>query len=229
MFRYILWDIDRTLLNFDLSEDKSLKMAFEKFNLGNCSDKQLDEYKIINKKYWDLLEQGKISKEGVLYGRFEEFFSLYNIDKSIVKKFNSYYQECLGLTPIFNENALEVVRYLKGKYKQFAVTNGTATAQIAKLKNSGLDKILDFVFISEKIGYAKPFIGFFDKIFEYTNDRNCDKYLIIGDSLTSDIQGGINAGIQTCWYNPYNTKIADDIKISYTINNLKQVLDIINM
>lgn len=227
MIKYILWDIDGTLLNFDLAEDKSIRQSFEYFNLGKCSDELLADYKKINMKYWKALERGEIGKKEVLEGRFREFFNKYGIDNKIIRQFNEYYQRALASTGEFNPHAYEVVDYFQGKYRQFAATNGTKVAQDGKLKKSGLDKILEKVFISEEVGFEKPSIGFFDRIFSYTNDFDKQSYVIIGDSLTSDIQGGVNSGIKTIWFNPKKIEKNIDISCDFIISSLDELKDIL--
>lgn len=227
MIKYILWDIDGTLLNFELAEDKSIRQSFEYFNLGSCSDELLEDYKKINIKYWQALERGEIGKQEVLEGRFKEFFNKYGINDKITTKFNEYYQKALASTGEFNPHAYEVVDYFKGKYKQFAATNGTKIAQDGKLKKSGLDKILEKVFISEEVGFEKPSLGFFDYVFKYTQDFDKDSYVIIGDSLTSDIRGGINAGIKTIWFNPKKIEKNIEIRCDYIISSLDELKNIL--
>lgn len=227
MIKYVLWDIDGTLLDFDLAEDNSIRHCFEHFGLGTCSDEQLLDYKKINDKYWKALERGEISKKEVLEGRFIEFFSKYGIDDSITEDFNAYYQKALGSSSEFNPFAEEVVAYLRNKYRQFGATNGTKVAQEGKLQRSGLDESLEKVFISEELGIEKPSTEFFDHVFAYTDDYDKNSYVIIGDSLTSDIQGGVNAEIKTIWFNPKGHKNHLDLAIDYEISSLDQVKEIL--
>lgn len=227
MIKYILWDIDGTLLNFKVAEAISIRKAFEKFSLGLCSDEMLFDYSNINVEYWKRMELGQISKSELLHGRFKEFFSKYNIDTSIISEFNSFYQESLGHVTAFNPSGLEVVTALNDNYKQYAVTNGTAIAQKGKLKNSGLNQIFSDIFISDEIGVEKPNLGFFDVVFSRVGSFNPSEYFIIGDSLTSDIQGGINAGIKTCWFNPNNKENILGLDMDFVIKDLVEVLDIL--
>ena len=225
--KVILWDIDGTLLNFKEAEKAAIRKCFELFDLGICSDEMLKDYSIINKGYWERLERGEVSKKEVLEGRFRDFFAKYGIDTSKAAEVNAQYQVSLGDTVVFYENGLETVKALKGRIPQYAVTNGTKVAQDRKLKNSDLINILDDVFISEKVGVEKPGVGFFEKVFEVIGDYDKSEVMIIGDSLTSDIQGGNNAGIVTCWFNPNGLKADTQLRIDYEIQNLSQVLDIV--
>ena len=225
--KVILWDIDGTLLNFAEAEKAAIRTCFGMFGLGECTDEMLADYSEINRNYWKRLERGEISKKEVLEGRFREFFAKYNLDVSAAEKFNTQYQVSLGDTVVFYPNGLEVVQALKGKIPQYAVTNGTKIAQDKKLKNSDLIHILDGVFISEVVGVEKPGVGFFEKVFELIGEYDKSEVMIIGDSLTSDIQGGNNVDIVTCWFNPGGKKEETDLRIDYEIRDLGEILKIV--
>ena len=229
MIKYLLWDIDNTLLSFDLAERASMTKGFDKFELDIEDAKALEVYKNINDKYWKMLEKGEMTREEILTGRFEEFFDLYDIayDEKLVNDFNLFYQEELGKQVFFNDYAEEVLHKLSKDYKQYAVTNGFKVAQSGKLKNSGLDKVFDGVFISEDLGYDKPSIEYFDLVFESIGSNNKEEYILIGDYLTSDMLGSNNAGIRNIWYNPKDLDNKANIKVDYTIKNLKEVIEIL--
>ena len=229
MIKYLLWDIDNTLLSFDLAERASMTKGFDKFELDIEDAKALEVYKNINDKYWKMLEKGEKTREEILTGRFEEFFDLYDIayDERLVNDFNLFYQEELGKQVFFNDYAEEVLHKLGKEYKQYAVTNGSKIAQSGKLKNSGLDKVFDGVFISEDLGYDKPSLEYFDLVFERIGSKNKEEYILIGDSLTSDMLGSNNAGIRNIWYNPKDLDNKANIKVDYTIKNLKEVIEIL--
>lgn len=225
--KVILWDIDGTLLNFEEAEKYAIRACFSQFGLGECSDEMLADYSVINRGYWQRLERGELTKPQVLEGRFTEFFGKYGLDTSCVTAFNAQYQISLGDTFCFHEGGLETVQTLRGKVKQYAVTNGTRIAQERKLQGSGLAELLDGVFISENIGIEKPGIGFFHRVWESIGVYAPDEVMIVGDSLTSDIQGGNNAGILCCWFNPQGKPAPKNLRIDYTISELSQILDII--
>lgn len=227
MIKTILWDIDGTLLNFEKSEYYAIKKCFEIFSIGECTDEMIARYSKINRKYWEKLERGELTKPEVLRGRFQEFFKSENINFDRVDDFNAEYQVRLGDKVFFCDNGLEVVSSLKGKVRQYAVTNGTYVAQSRKLNQSGLIDIFDDVFVSDKIGFEKPSIEFFDAVQEKIGEFKEDEVIIIGDSLTSDIKGGNNAGILCCWYNPLNLENKTDLKVDYEIKDLNEILDII--
>lgn len=227
MIKSVLWDIDGTILNFEKSESYAVKKCFELFSLGECTDDMIKRYSVINQKYWRRLEKGELTKQQVLVMRFCEFFDSEGIVCSDVEGFNSEYQIRLGDTVFFNDDGYELVGSLRGVVKQYAVTNGTAAAQDRKLARSGLDKLFDGIFISDKLGAEKPSVEFFDKVFSSIGGINKGETLIVGDSLTSDIRGGNNAGILCCWYNPSSAPLTEGLRADYIINDLRQVKKII--
>ena len=227
MISTILWDVDGTLLDFIAAEKAAIKTLFGEFNLGQCSDEMIKRYSEINKTYWQRLERGEITKQEVLVGRFKEFFKSEGIDISVVEEFNSLYQLRLGDTIVYHDDSLEIIKSLQGRVRQYVVSNGTVEAQSKKLRLSGLGELVDGIFLSEQIGVEKPNIEFFDKVLEEIKPADRSSILIVGDSLTSDIQGGNNAGIVTCWYNPLGDKAPDKYRIDYEISDLHQIYEII--
>jgi len=226
MYKYLLWDIDGTVLDFLASEAYAIRMLFKKYNLGICTDEMLGEYSEINSKYWKKLEKGEMTKAEILVARFREFFEKKGLDTSIVENFNSDYQITLGDHIEFIENAKEVLLSQKGRYILAAVTNGTKTAQEKKLRLSGLCDIFDAVFISENIGAEKPSEKFFDYVFRSLGVNSKEEVLIIGDSLTGDMKGGYLAGIDTCWFNPSHSPNTLDFDVTYEIDNLENLANI---
>ena len=227
MIKTLLWDIDGTLLNFEKAEKYAIKKCFEIFGICECTDEMVARYSPINRKYWEMLERGEITKPQVLRNRFIEFFEKENISFDRVDDFNAEYQVRLGDKVFFCDNGLETVMALKGKVRQYAVTNGTFVAQSRKLNQSGLDKIFDGIFISDKIGFEKPSVEFFDVVQSEIGKFSRDEVMIIGDSLTSDIRGGNNANILCCWYNPMNNKNKTSLRIDYEIKDIAELLNII--
>lgn len=231
MIKVILWDIDGTLLNFEKAEGYALKKCFEIFDMGICTDEMRGQYSNINTGYWERLERNEITKQEVLVGRFREFFKLQGLDVEKAEPFNEEYQLRLGDSIFFNDDGERIVRIFKEKgLLQYAVTNGTLAAQRRKLKESGLDRLLDGAFISDEIGIEKPNIGFFEPVFKTlskTGSYEKNEIMIVGDSLTSDIQGGNNAGIICCRYNPKQDKNTKGLRIDYDISRLDELLHIV--
>lgn len=227
MYKYLLWDIDGTVLNFLASEAYAIRALFKKYNLGECSDDMLKTYSGINSKYWRKLERGEMSKKEILIGRFVEFFGLIGVDTSIAERFNLDYQVTLGEYIEFVDGAEEMLHSQKGKCVLAAVTNGTKIAQEKKLRLSGLDTLFDGIFISENVGVEKPDKKYFDFVFEKLGVKNKSEVLIIGDSLTSDMKGGYMAGIDTCWFNPNKSPNTLEIPVTYEIESLSELSDIL--
>lgn len=229
MIKVVLWDIDGTILNFEESEKNAIQRCFESFSLGECTDEMLKKYSLINRKYWKLLEKGELTKPEILEGRFVEFFESEGLRTDVAAAFNKEYQLRLADTICYNDHADELLEYYRGKIKQYAVTNGTKVAQERKLSKSGLDKVFDDIFISDEIGAEKPSHQFFEKVWDTIGEYDCSEIMIVGDSLTSDMQGGHNEGILCCWYNPKQVKGNPELKIEYEITNLNQIRDILKI
>ena len=227
MIKAILWDIDGTLLDFGAAEKVAINQCFASHELGECTEEMLKRYIVINRKYWEALERGELTKPEVLVGRVREFFETEGLPVEKAESFNEEYQIRLGDTVVFCDNGFELVQKYKGQLKQYAVTNGTKVAQDRKLKNSKLDTLLDGIFISDVLGIEKPNIGFFDIVFAEIGDYAKDEVLIVGDSLTSDMQGGINAGILTCWYNPKKAVNDKKLNVDFEIGNLWEIEQIL--
>ena len=227
MYKYLLWDIDGTVLDFLSAEAYAIRTLFHKYNLGECTDEMLKLYSATNVKYWDMLARNEITKPEVLIGRFHEFFGIIGVDTSVAEKFNEEYQVTLGDHIEFVENAEETLLLYKGKCVLAAVTNGTKVAQKKKLRMSGLDKIFDAVFISEDVGFEKPNKQYFDFVFEKLGITDKKEVLIIGDSLNADMKGGYDFGIDTCWFNPQHKSNTLGIPVTYEIDNLNKITDVV--
>ena len=227
MYKYLLWDIDGTVLDFLASEAYAIRFLFKKYNIGECSDEMLLKYSEINSEYWRRLERGEMTKPEILVGRFREFFGLIGVDASIAESFNIDYQHTLGDHIEYVGRAEEILLSQKGRFTLAAVTNGTKVAQEKKLRLSGLDKVFDAIFISENVGAEKPSEDFFKVVFEELDIADKREVLIIGDSLTSDMKGGFHFGIDTCWFNPKGTPNTLGIPVTYEIGDLDEIEEIV--
>lgn len=228
MIKVILWDIDGTLLDFKAAERQAMKNCFIKYELGECTDEMITRYAKINDDYWELLEKGGITRQELFSARFRDFFDAEGIDFSQYEAFNKEYQTQLAEMVFFRDNGYELVKELKGQFKQYAVTNGSYNVQSRKLTKSGLIELFDDCFISDQIGVEKPAVEFFDYVKANMEKVSDDEILIIGDSLTSDMKGGNNAGILCCWYNPQRKENSKGVHIDYEITDLQEVKKILS-
>ena len=229
MIKTILWDLDNTLIDFDVAEKNAIKSLFAKYNLGPCTDSMLKEYDKINEAYWKKFEKKEVDKKLGLVQRYVDFFNVYNLDNSIASRFNDEYQLALGDTIIYLDDSYNIVKSLKGKVRQCLVSNGTTAAQRNKLKKSKFDELVDDVFLSDEIGFEKPSAEFFDYVFDKIGVTDKSEVIIVGDSISSDIQGGENAGIKTVWYNPKGKGHNERPRVDYDIRDLREVYKILGL
>ena len=225
----ILWDVDGTLLDFELAEHNGLRECMGKHGIS-VTDEQIGVYKKINQELWEMLERGEITKPELGPERFRRFLVYMGYDvaqKNLdLVQINADYQEALSDQHTTNKGALEVCEALRQKgYRQYIVTNGTAFVQRRKNRLSGIDAFMEDMFISEELGSMKPEKAFFGKCAERIADYDSARTMIIGDSLTSDMRGGNHAGITCCWYNPKGAPNDTDVRIDYEIRELSEVLD----
>ncbi|MFZ5351812.1 MAG: YjjG family noncanonical pyrimidine nucleotidase [Bacillota bacterium] len=224
MYDIILMDLDNTILDFDSAEKDSFRKVIESIGL-NYTDELLQRYKKINESLWSRLEQGKLSKEVVLNTRFSEFFKLYGIQvdgRDIEKKYRFYLDNSSSLIP----NAEYTLTTLKimGK-KIYSASNGVYSTQIKRLSNAGIIDLFDGHFISDRIKHEKPSPYFFEYCLKNICEVPNGSIIMIGDSPTSDVQGAINAGIDSCFY--HHNKNVECTYANYTISNISELLDIV--
>lgn len=224
----LLWDVDGTLLDFEYSMRGALRKCFRTVGVP-VTEEMIRRYSQINDGYWRRLERGEITKAELLTGRFLDFFAEYGLTELDVEAFREEFQIGLGYIYAFRDDALTLVKSLQGHYKQYVVTNGVTATQKSKLSLSGLAEVMDGVFISEDIGYAKPSSIFFDYCLAHVEEKDRERILIIGDSMTSDILGGIRAGIRTCWYNPKEQPGSGDYRADYEISVLQQIYEVLGI
>lgn len=225
MIDLILWDIDGTLMDFKASEKKAIKAAFADFDI-DITEEQIALYSEINDKCWKMYEKGEIERKDVFTRRFYELFEVTKFSCD-VEKLNDTYLTYLGEKYVLYPDTIPVLSSLKGKVRQYIVTNGHVKPQTMKIKDSGLGDIVDGVFVSDAVGCPKPEKEYFDYCFRKIGNVDKAKTIIIGDSLTSDMLGGNNAGIITCWFNPGGAENKTGAKIDYEIKSIKEIYKIL--
>ena len=221
MIRNVLFDLDDTLFDFHKAEKIALTKTLVHFGI-DPTEETLALYSTINAAHWKRLELGEISREEVKVGRYRELFKTIGVECDPVKA-TAYYESMLAIGHYFMPGAPELLEELYRKYRLYIVSNGTAKVQEGRIGSSGIAKYMDGIFISQILGANKPDKQFFDICFAEIPDFSLRETVIIGDSLSSDIKGGINAGITTVWFNPKRIENDSDIKPDYTIKELSEV------
>lgn len=218
--KYILFDLDDTLFDFKKAEKIALTKTLESFGIAP-DEKILSRYSEINISRWKLMELRKITREEVKVSRYRILFDEFGIAVP-PENATPVYEKNLAIGHYFMEGAEDVIKKLYGSYRLYIVSNGTSHVQKGRIESSIIPRYFDGIFISQNIGYNKPDVRFFEHCFESIDGFSKDQSVIIGDSLSSDIQGGINAGITTVWFNPKGDA-ADKIKPDYEITSLYQI------
>lgn len=217
-------DIDNTLLDFYKAEAVAVKRVLEQYSLPSDNE-AIKLYSNINKNYWEAFERGEIPKSAIFEGRFKTLLEHFGEQRNTADISKDY---CSNLSEGYfkMDGADEILTYLKNKgYKLYATTNGLASTQFKRIKNSGLEAYFDKIFISEDAGHQKPEKEYFNYVINNIEEKDKQKMLIVGDSQSSDILGGINSEIDTCWFNPNNDTAKYESK--YTIFSLEEIKNIL--
>lgn len=224
-YKWLLFDADGTLFDYDSAEKTALENSFNKYNIPFNSE-ILNLYREINSKLWKELEEGKTKPEILQNQRFDILLDKRKI-KFSGKEFNSVYLECLGKCTQLVDGAYEVLSKVSNRYNCIIVTNGLKKVQRARFENSSIKNYIKEIIISEEIGFVKPSREYFEIAFKKIGNPEKSEVLIIGDNITADIKGGYDFGIDTCWYNPSKSSFNNDLPITYEISSLKELLNLI--
>ena len=219
-YEFLLFDADNTLLDFDANESVSIRVTLQAFGI-EPNDQMVALYSGINRKYWKMYDEGILTQAQVLLKRFEELFDVLGMDCD-AREAEGHYRAQLGRGCQVIPGAAELLELLEGKYRLILVTNGVVQTQYPRMRNSGLDKYFEKMFVSEEVGFHKPEKGFFDHVFSHVEGFNREKALIIGDSLSSDIRGGQNAGIDTCHFDRHRTG-SGDARPTFTVHDFDEL------
>ena len=220
MIEFLFLDLDDTILDFHKAERIAISKTIREFGVAP-TEEILDLYHRINKWHWEQLEQGKLTRAEVLVNRFGVLFE--KLGKEVdAAKCAKIYEHNLSQGHWFLPGAEEAVDRLSKKYRLFLASNGTASVQKGRMTSANLYRFFETVFVSQEIGCNKPSKAYFDACFASIPGFDKEKAMIVGDSLSSDIQGGINAGIKTVWVNPGHKDCAG-IRPDYEIEYLYQL------
>lgn len=224
-YRWILFDLDNTLFDFDASSVFALKKTFEEFGVAH-SPENISIYEEVNHQCWLDFENGKMDFTTLRNIRFEIFAEA--IKKKLNgKKMSDRYLYLLSTTDFKMDGATQLLNYLKPKYHLAVVTNGLSEVKTPQLTKPEIAQYFKAVIISEDIGVSKPHSGFFEYTFNAIGNPEKSETIIVGDSLSSDIRGGRDFGIDTCWFNPKSKLNSSGIKPDYEINHLNDLLKVI--
>ena len=226
-YSILLFDADRTLLDFDKSEELAFFETLPLFGI-KPTEQNLDIYKRCNKANWEALEKGLISKPRLLVKRFEDFLTEIGMPIFSASEMHERYTQILSQKSILLDGALDMIKTLhKNGKRLFVITNGVTAVQKGRLFPSPIFPYLENVFISESMGVSKPQKKFFDLVAEQIPNFDASKAIVIGDSLTSDIQGANNAGLDCIWFNPENTPTPQNYRITHNVQTFAQMEDIL--
>lgn len=224
-YTWLLFDADGTLFAYDGAEEQAIENVFTHYELP-FSASIVETYKRINQAMWMQIEEQTISLDELRVLRFELLFEELGIVQDALE-FSRMYLHYLGQAADLIPGTLEVLEQLHGKYNMAIITNGITRVQLSRIKKSGLDRYFPHVFTSEAIGVFKPATGFFDVVFDEIGHPPKENVLVIGDSLSSDIAGGVGYDLDTCWYNPNGVENNQGIRATYEIKDLAQLLTVV--
>lgn len=221
MYQFLLLDLDDTILDFQKSEHYAIRKTLTAFDI-EPTDAVCDLYVRINLAHWKALERKEITREQLAVNRFVELFDRLGVSADAAECGALYYEN-LSQGHYFLDGALEAVTSLSRKYQLYMVSNGTADVQHRRIASSGIAPLFRGIFISQEMGADKPDKVFFDNVFARIPNFDPTKAMIVGDSLTSDIRGGKNAGIATCWINPKHRSHPEHLIPDHQLDDITQL------
>jgi 2-haloacid dehalogenase len=224
-YSWLFFDADDTLFDYSRAEASALSAAAEEFGLSNVPG-LFPAYQGINQEIWLDFEQGKISALELRARRFARLFAKFGIQAD-VDTFSQRYLVHLSHGYFLFDGAPEMLSRLAGHFQMGLITNGLPEVQRPRLSGSGIADYFKFVAISEEVGTAKPDPAFFSAAMAMAGNPDKRQVLVIGDSLSSDIRGGIQAGLDTLWFNPKGEQADARWAVTYEVQSLSDILDIL--
>lgn len=226
MYRFIFLDLDDTIFDFGYAEAEALRITLSHYGI-TPNEETVRLYSQINDAHWKRLERGELTRREVQIGRFEDLTEALGVSVP-PEDMNAFYMQTIASCHRYVDGAEQLLSDLRtAGCKLYVVSNGSRSVQEGRMKRAGLVGFFDGVFLSEDIGFEKPSRAFFDHCFSRVSDLELDRAIILGDSLTSDILGGIQAGIDTCWFNPKGQMRREDIVPKYEISHLSEFINLI--
>jgi len=218
---FLFIDLDDTILDFHKAERLALGKTFRSFGL-EPTEEVMARYSLINKAHWERLERKELTREEVLVGRFAMLFQEFGLQVDPEACARAY-EDNLSVGHYFLPGAYEAVESLSKKYKLYLASNGTAKVQAGRLKSANISHYFQKIFVSQEIGANKPDTLYFQRCFAEIPNFDVTKAMMVGDSLTSDILGGAQAGMKTCWVNPEGKAVKGEVHPDYEIQALSQL------
>jgi len=225
-YSWLFFDADGTLFDFDAAQENAIEMTFSGLKIP-FNDSFHKIYYDINREIWARFERKEIEQKNLSVQRFGMFFDAINV-QSNPQKASKLYLEYLSQGHQLLDGAEQLIKELHGKYKLLLITNGLKSVQRPRFSESSITPYFKEIIISEEVGSAKPHTEIFDITFDKIGNPEKESVLIIGDNLGSDILGGQNYGIDTCWYNPKNYESQDGINPTFEIKNFTNLTSILN-
>ena len=225
VIKNVLFDLDDTLLDFHRAEAEAIRHTLREIGI-DATDETVGLYSRINRSCWAKLETGEYTRDQVLHNRFDFLFEALGVEGD-AHATQKLYEYRLSLGAYYVDGAEELLNALYGKYRLYLATNGIVNVQSRRIKDSGIGKYFEDIFVSERIGYNKPDKRFFDAAFSRIDGFKHEESVMVGDLLTSDIRGGINAGIRTCWFNLHGIKNESGITPDYEVSSLKEIPELL--
>ncbi len=222
-YRYLLFDADETLFDFPQSERLAIVKTLGDYGFP-CGEEMISLYSGINHALWQKFNLGEIPREQIRKERFTKLLEAIGGDPALGPEMDRHYAASLGGFGVLYPGALELCRWLAPHYEMAIVTNGFSLSQHGRFDRSPVREYIPHLFISEELGCQKPQKLFFDKVLEAMGITEREKVLVIGDSLNSDIQGGKNAGLDTCWYNPEG---GESGLPDYTVRSYEELMELL--
>lgn len=220
----LYFDLDNTILDFSAAEHTAIRQLLSLHQLP-VTDVIITVYSRINAGWWERFEKGEIEKKEIYPGRFRDLLAHFNFTGDPTKMAVDYF-EFLSQGHVMLDGADKVLKYLKEQgYTICITTNGMSSTQYRRIDGSGLKQYFDYIFVSEDAGHQKPEVEYFDYVMSNTSEKDKSKILVIGDSMSSDILGGINFGVDTCWLNPTGKPGA--YNATYEISTIMHICDIL--
>lgn len=226
-YQLLIFDADGTLFDYDRAESHALKSAFDQLDIPFDEATYLPLYRDVNAALWARFERGEVTPIEIRTRRFADLKQQLNLDFEVQIMCDTYLSH-LAQSRFLIADADTIVRNLAADYTLVLMTNGLSDVQRSRLDGSPITPHFDGIVISEEIGVSKPDPAIFEHAFEQIGHSDKASALMIGDGLSSDIQGGVNFGIDTCWFNPQRQPSPDDPRPTYEITRLSALIDILN-